>query len=436
MGRRPFLERSSAPCRDVVSVTLPGDLRSSMAPGHGLQELVDVSAERKTGSLHDATGLRVCRRVGPGSRRLDLARVVPVQPASARPRRPRRAVVHPAAAHRAPLLHRRCRPSCADRQSRVQELRPVRQELLARTVDAQQAVTRRGRPADLLRRLRRVPEPQRVPSGDPLPRQVRHRAAQAGPGLRVRARPRVGAPPRAGDRYRRSRAGTGLRLLPHLRAPQPRGRPGVVQERRHRLLVRHRPVHQLGARRRELLLGAVGGSVHLQREGVRDPAAHGRDEPAVGPAPRAPELSRGSARDRLGPKRRRVRVTARVGDLHRRVDLLVRDTEPHRPDGDVGVLRAHGPLDDLLRLALHPRRRRRPGHRPGQRVGRGEDDRAPDGQAAVPGRHRRRCHRRVPATVGSAPVGGRGRRAGPRPGGYPVGEDSASEGSRKDTAPA
>ncbi len=222
-----------------------------------------------------------------------------------------------------------------------------------------------------------------------------------------------------------------------LRATQSRGGAGVVQERGHRFLVCHRLVHQLGTRRRQLLLGAVGRPVHLQREGFRDPPAHGGDEPAGGIAPGTRQLPRGPARNRLGARRRRLRVPARLRDLHRLVDLLVRDTEPPGPGHDVGLLRAH--------------RRSRPSTSAGTTswttspvlrsacsasgsVRRQPDIRWPSSDtwvrpATESSASSRRSRRRLQAVAAVE-------HQGQPPDNDGVGEETAPEGSTKDTAPA
>ena len=100
----------------------------------------------------------------------------------------------------------------------------------------------------LLRGLRRLPQPQ-VPAAAGAGREVRQRAARAGPPPAARARPRD---PDAGplrDRAVRTRAVGGLpRLHPPRRDPRDRVA-GLVAQHRPRLVVRHRAGDRVDPRR-------------------------------------------------------------------------------------------------------------------------------------------------------------------------------------------
>ena len=128
----------------------------------------------------------------------------------------------------------------------------------AYALDPRTPAARGRRDLGLLRRLRRLPQPQ-VPAAAGAGHEVRQRAARAGPPPAVRARPRD---PDAGPLRDRRLGARAVRGLPRLHPP--RGDPGdrvagLVAQHQPRLVVRHRAGDRVDARRGVLLPAADAG---------------------------------------------------------------------------------------------------------------------------------------------------------------------------------
>ncbi len=145
----------------------------------------------------------------------------------------------------------------------------------------------------------------------------------------------------------------------------------------------------------------------------------------------APGRDSGAADDRLDPERRGLRVPARRHHLDARAGHAL-----HRPARlaalvDVGVLRADGALDALLRLALHLRRHRRRRASPAVGVARrasppGRSSRSTGGRRTRPPRPRACTPRPTTKAGDSCPT----ERAGSPTGSSGISPDSCCAGGR------
>ncbi|CAA9486646.1 MAG: hypothetical protein AVDCRST_MAG85-981, partial [uncultured Solirubrobacteraceae bacterium] len=262
----------------------------------------------------------------------------------------------------------------------------------ARALDPRPARRRRVRARLLLRHLPRLPQPQGRHPDAPARRAVRPRAARGRPGALLRQRPRDAAALGARHRRRRARAVRDLRGVHRLPSAvagrRPRVRPGPADD----ALLRDGDVGQLGARGRELLrLARARPGLRLQRAVLRPARLRGH-APAADPARRPHRVAaRPDERDPAGD--RGVRVAAHRDELHRAARGAHARPEPPAEDRAVGVDDHHGDRDDLPRLALRRRRRRRADHRSGCAVAREAADglrRAGRPGASAPGARRRR----------------------------------------------
>ena len=176
-------------------------------------------------------------------------------------------------------------------------------------------------------------------------------------------------------------------------------------------VLRDRAVAQLVAGRGQLPPAAVDRALPLRPGGVRAPAPHGGDAPA-GCAARA------SARPSSPTRRRRARRRASAPSPPCTRRSGAPSCSPPTCSGcaalgqgdRLGPGHPHRRRDRLLRLALHPRRRRGRGHRGAAARHRGR----PHRRAARPGRHRRRERARDPQPA-SARALHRGARSRARP---------------------